>query len=523
GIKNQKDILLNAFIFFLIGLSHGFTMVFSGVIAIFFLLTRKDFLKNFIYLFKVFGLGGLWLSFWFIPFIGNLPYVTSYVTRWHISSVWKVIPAILIPFLVISVISFLLNLFDRRTHYFAYVLTMCGLLYFAAPSLGMLDIRFVPFIQLFTLIFGATIILVFQEKLKSAEFIPFIIFLSVILWTMPQVTYIKGWIKWNYEGLEGKASYPLAQQIHNHLRAGRRGRVVYEHSPSHNVFGSERVFENLPYYAGRETLEGLYMQSSISSPFIFYIQSEVSRVHSGPFPQYKYAQLNLTPAIHHLKMFNVTQYIARSPEAKAAAKHSPQLKLEKTIEDYEIYRLTTNDGSYVEVLENKPVLFITNNWKRDFFEWFRRINLLKTHLVYLKEPSQADLQRFETQSDDLLELPQASLQLGQANISEKMGTDWLEFTTNQVGQPHLIKISYHPNWQIEGADKIYLVSPSFMLVYPNREKVRLYFGKTIYNYVGEGLTFLGIMILAGALWRSRRAQALTGGRGRDILFKKGSD
>jgi len=497
GIRNNDKIIFNSLLLFLIGFSHGFTFVFTGVIGAFFLLTRKDFFKNFIYLVKTYGLAGLLLAFWFIPFLANIPYVTSYVTRWHIESIWKVIPIVLMPFWGLSVVAIALNLFDRRTYYFIYIVVASCILYWLAPSIGMLDIRFVPFIQLYLCVFGATAIASFIAKIKNKEFLPFIVFLAVILFVLPNVTYIKGWIKWNYEGLENKASYPLAQKIHNYLRANGNGRVVYEHSPAHNTFGSERIFENLPYYAGRETLEGLYMQSSISSPFIFYIQSEVSKVHSGPFPQYKYTQLNLKPALAHLKMFNVTQYIVRSPKAKAAAAQIPELKKEVRFDDYEIYRLTANDGHYVAALKYQPVLFETPNWKRDFFEWFRRQDLLDTHLIYAKEPGS----ELTLKAADLLELPKVETRVANVKITEKMGNDWLEFTTNQIGKPHLIKISYHPNWQVEGANRIYLVSPSFMLVYPNQEHVRLYFGKTVYNRAGEMLSFIGLTIVLFSILR----------------------
>ena len=76
-----------------------------------------------------------------------------------------------------------------------------------------------------------------------------------------------------------------------------------------------------------------------------------------------------------------------------------------------------------------------------------------------------------------------------------MGNEEIKFTTNLIGHPHLIKVSYHPNWKVEGADKIYLVSPSFMLVYPDQADVRLYFGKSIYNYIGEALSLIGLSIL----------------------------
>lgn len=464
GIKAKDKIILNSFLVVLMGLSHGYTLIFSGVIGAFFLLNRESFFDNLKYLFKVFGLAFLLLSFWLIPFIGNLPFVTTYVAKWHIGSIFEVAPLILIPFFVLAVFSFFINLFDKRTLYFAYTIIACGILYFLSPQIGMLDIRWIPFIQLFLVIFGATFLLVFLKDIKFPQFLPFITVLIVVLWVLPNVTFIKGWIKWNYDGFEKKSSWPLFRDINDYLSKGGKGRVVYEHSPSHNTFGTERAFENLPHFAKRNTLEGLYMQSSISSPFIFYIQSEVSKVCSGPFPQYKYTSLNLPAAIPHLKMFNVTHYIARSPQAKDQAKTVPELKLEKQFGEYEIYGLTSNDGSYVVPVNSHPIVVNKDNWKQEAYDWFR--------------------------SGEQLEYPIVG-----GKIEEKIGDEEISFKTNLIGKPHLIKVSYHPNWKIVGADKIYLAYPSFMLVYPNQERVRLYFGKTIYNYVGEALSLIGLSIV----------------------------
>lgn len=479
GIQNGNKMIFNGLLVFLMALSHGYTLIFSGVISAFFLFKRGAFW----YLFRVFGLAGLLLSFWLLPFLASLPYVTSYVTRWQIFSIFEVTPLILIPFLTLSLFSFFLNRADRRTLYFLYVIVICAVLYFLSPRIGMLDIRFIPFIQLFAVIFGATFLLPFLKDLKNLQLLPLIVFLAVILWVVPNVTFIKGWIKWNYEGVEGKSAWPLFQEINRHLSETPKGRVVYEHSPAHNVFGTERAFENLPYFAKRNTLEGLYMQSSISSPFIFYIQSEISKVCSGPFPQYTYTSLNLPGAIARLKMFNVTQYIARSPEAKKQAKIVPGLKFEKQFEDYEIYRLTGNDGSYVVPLACEPVLYKDRNWKMDFYEWFKDNDRNKTHLVYVKDPSPQDQARFRGR---LIDHPRAS-------IVESIKPEEIVFNTNLIGYPHLIKISYHPNWRVEGADRIYLISPSFMLVYPNQKQVRLVFGKSVYNYAGEVLSLLGVI------------------------------
>lgn len=504
NIEKKQKIILNALLFFCIALSHAFTFILSGAIALFFLFDRRNFWPNFWYLFRVFGLGGLLFSFWLIPFLGNVPFVTSYVTRWAIASFLEVFPVILLPFIGLSLIAFFLNLFDRRTLYYGWVILISTLLYFFAPHLGMLDIRFIPFIQFFLTIFGATIILVFMDRIKSPRFLPFIIYLLIILWVLPQVSFIRGWIKWNYEGVEMKKTWPLFKQINDYLKQFPNGRVVYEHSPANNGFGTERAFENLPHFAKRQTLEGLYMQSSISAPFVFYIQSEVSKVCSGPFPQYKYTQLNLPAAISHLLLFNVTHYLVRSPEAKKQADSEPALKLEKQFGDYSIYRLLSNDGHYVTPLKNAPVRFETDNWKQDFFEWFRRLDLLEIPLVYIKNPTKADQRQIPLSASSLLDLPAEPIKITQADITEKLGNESLEFKTNLVGYPHLIKISYHPNWQVSGADKLYLISPSFMLVYPQQPQVKIWFSKSIYNYAGEGLTLIGLTIIIGSVIMSYR-------------------
>ncbi|MBI5700420.1 hypothetical protein HZC34_01065 [Candidatus Saganbacteria bacterium] len=495
GINNNKNIIINALLIFLLGFSHGFTLIFSFVISSFFIFTKKMFLNNFKYLFKIYSLGGLLLSFWFLPFISTLPFVTEYVDRWRINSILEVLPIIMMPLVILGVISLFMNIFDRRTWYFAYLVAACFLLYQISPSIGLLDIRFVPFIQLFLLAFAATFPLIFLGQVRSKEMLPMIVFLIVILWTAANTAYIKNWVKWNYEGFEQKASWQLFSNINAHLSQTYAGRVVYEHSPLNNSFGTERAFENLPYFAKRNTLEGLYMQSSISSPFVFYIQSEISKVCSTPFPQYKYSNLNLPAAMEHLALYNVTQYIARSPEAKLQARSTPGLKLEKTFDDYEIYRLANSDGHYVVPLKNEPILLETSNWKKDFFEWFIDANNLNIPLVYLKYPSMKDKDRFKYKAVDLSRLITNPIKSPKPIIKEELKAEEIDFTTNLTGYPHMIKVSYHPNWKVEGADKIYLVSPSFMLVYPNKDHVRLYFGKTAFNYVGEALSLIGLSII----------------------------
>ncbi|MGH8589000.1 MAG: 6-pyruvoyl-tetrahydropterin synthase-related protein, partial [Gammaproteobacteria bacterium] len=139
-------------------------------------------------------------------------------------------------------------------------------------------------------------------------------------------SYVPAWIEWNYSGFEAKPGWSQLQRLSEHLRGDFRDpRVVFEHSDDHEALGTTRAFESLPPLSGRSTLEGLYMQASPVAPFVFFVQSEVSRVASCPFPVWGCASFDLDRAVAHLRMFAVSQVILRGDEAKRAAARHPGL------------------------------------------------------------------------------------------------------------------------------------------------------------------------------------------------------
>jgi len=97
--------------------------------------------------------------------------------------------------------------------------------------------------------------------------------------------------------------------------------------------------------------------------------------------------------------------------------------------------------------------------------------------------------------------------------NERLENERLSFDTTAVGQPHWIKISYFPNWHVEGAEGPYLASPSMMMVIPTQSHVTLYYGRTAANTVGQVLEVLVWILLLGltawrtVLWRRRRRLA----------------
>jgi len=375
---------------------------------------------------------------------------------------------------------------------------MASVLFFTAEIMGVVNIRYAPFLELFSMILAGYGFSRLVKDLRITWLFPFIVILIVVIVVRDQTTYIPTWIKWNYEGFEAKALWDSFSSVNRYVAGSENEpRVVYEHAQEHNAAGTPRAYESLPLFSGRSTLEGLYMQSSQTAPFVFYIQSEISKVNSCPFwRKWPCTSFDINGGTKHLKMFNVQYFIVRSDQVKTALRDHPEYRRVEIIEPYEIYELMTNENKYVIVPKYEPVLFETMNWKEVSYDWFRNLNMIDTPLVFVDRVNDNDREKFKSviTNENLEDLAGIPIDAN-CNVYETVSNEEVSFTTNCPGKPHIIRISYHPNWYVENADKVYLVSPSFMLVFPNQENVRLFYTNGLIDNLGVVLTSLGILFI----------------------------
>jgi len=482
GITKKKWIIINALLFSAAAFSHIYTIFIAALSSLF--LLSENFKERFKYLFKMYLLSFLIIASWMIPFLAYLKYTTPYNIKWDFTSFYEVVPKILIPVFAFSIIGiFYLALKLKRDSKLYYLIGPLGLgilLFFSANTIGLVDIRFLSFIYIWCSILGAAgaYYLIEDSGIKLKRIFPLVFLVATIILVVFNVTYIPGWIKWNYEGFEKKQSWDKFSEINSFLKGDiNDARVVYEHSTLHNSFGTERAFENLPLFSGRSTLEGLYMQSSISSPYIFYIQSEMSKQNSCPFwNNYKCSGIDIERGTAHLKMFNVGNFIAVSDEIKSLLSNTSEYKLVKTIDDYNIYAVTGNENEYAVPLKYEPVLVSSKAWKKLFYNWFVRGGL-DVHLVLDSSSKNKDY-NFKILSDENsidIKNPK-KIPIEKCKVDSELWQEEIKIKTDCIGKPVLVKISYHPKWKVEGADRIYLASPSFMLIFPKQNDVRIYYG-----------------------------------------------
>ena len=103
------------------------------------------------------------------------------------------------------------------------------------------------------------------------------------------------------------------------------------------------------------------------------------------------------------------------------------------------------------------------------------------------------------------ERPDTEIDVPQNPVSNIVLEDHrISFTTKAVGVPHVVKISYFPNWKATGADGPWRATPSLMVVVPTDNDVVIEFQDTWAESSGQILTVIGLvgLIVGGFVaWR----------------------
>lgn len=513
GMLRRRYWVANAVLLAAIGLSHAYALLLAGALSTAHLLWVPRPRAGLAYLARVYALAFCLIGFWIVPLLAYAPYGTPYRDVWQIDSWQTVLPPILWPFAVAAAVGAVMALvrvarrpatggrrFDARLLVLGNLLWIGLALYLVAPKLGAVDIRFLPLVQLGIALLAAPVLAAIARRTRPVAVAVLLLAGGTLLGSDRLVAYIPQWVEWNYSGFERKPLWSVFARVNDAVTGGLGDpRVAFEHTPAHNAAGSIRAFESLPLFSGRSTLEGLYVQSAISAPEIFYLQSEYSAVASCPFPDYHCARLDLERAAGHLRQYNTGRLIARSETLKRALQRSDEFALEEAIPPYEVHRVVGNAGRYVVPLAHRPLMLTSGDWKRDFFRWFKRPGAADVVLVRGPLPATEEPGRFPLRFDGLPRgVPRVPLRAAsRVVVEEEIGQQRIRIHTSAPGHPLLVRVSYHPRWRVRGADRIYLASPGFMLVFPEEEALTLEFANPPLVRLGHLLTALGGIFVVG--------------------------
>lgn len=316
------------------------------------------------------------------------------------------------------------------------------------------------------------------------------------------VSFIDGWARWNYSGYEGKEVYPEYAALMEEVDRLPPGRILWEANSSLNSYGTPMALMLFPYWTegSHTSMEGLYFESSLTTPFHFMIAGEMSFKPSNPIPGLPYSNFDFERGLAHLRHFAVDYYVTYTPEARQQADLYPDLEQVVVSEPFAVYRVA--DSPMVEVARFQPAVYdpslavdgVGPPYDEVIVDWFTQPDLLDR---WLAEDGPDTWPRvgptIGATLADARPLPGGS-------VSDVVVDDHsVSFTTDAIGVPHLVKVSYFPNWVADGADGPWLAAPSLMVVVPTQEEVTLEFRNQPAEWIGWLLTAGGILLLAG--WR----------------------
>lgn len=490
-VKGRYE-LRNSVIFSVVVLTHIYTSIFSVAASLFMvLLGRKKYAqKNVIILAKTYALSAVLVSFWAVPLLLDLDYKTDFGYRWAVEGISAIFPAIYLPVILFSLIAIKTGKAkDNRVFLLLCLMLLSGALYLASEFMGLVDVRFLPFMQFSGVLLASYGLGELVKNYRPQSIITVATGLLIVLWVNSNTSYIDSWIDWNYSGFESRGSWKQFNELNDFLRSLPYGRMFHEYSPSHSKFGTPRAFEAIPMFTGKPVIEGLTIESGLTAPFAFYLQSELSESPTCPIPQLRCSYFDALNGTEHLKLFNIRYVIATSDKLKNSLDNITQYKKLRSFDEISVYELV--DGKYAAVPKYEPVAVITTDWRNASMRWFKNTELLDVPLVFVKEPDARFSQT--VYGNDLQNVNKIPVN-ADCDVEETLGNESLRIKTSCAGKPLLIKIPYFPDWSVRGADKIYLASPGFMLVFPDSAEVELKYG-SIANEAGNLLTLAGLVFV----------------------------
>jgi hypothetical protein len=282
----------------------------------------------------------------------------------------------------------------------------------------------------------------------------------------------------------------------------------------------------MPYWTNNciDSMEGLYFESSATTPYHFLDQAELSVKPSDPMVGLPYGGVDIPLGVEHLQMLGVRYYVAFSPSIVKLANKDKELTLIATTKawpapGYKWYIYKIAASPMVQPLTSLPNIVANTTsrvgWLDANTTWWLNPRLWGT-VAATTGPSNWPKATSVTTMDTKTTLPKTT-------VSEvQVGLQSISFHVSRIGVPVLVKISYFPRWHATGATGPYRVSPNLMVVIPTANDVTMVYGSTplltISNYISMLTALAGLVVLF--FYFRRRARPRRQPATKDVASKR---
>lgn len=341
--------------------------------------------------------------------------------------------------------------------------------------------------------------------------------------------FVDGWARWNFTGYEGKSAYAEYRAVVETMKnIGEDpnlgcGRALWENNSELNKYGTTMSLMLLPHWTKGciGSMEGLNFEASGTTPYHFITAAAMSKRSSNPVRELRYDDNNAGLGVRYLQELGVRYFMAFTDEAINQANMQAALVQIARTGPWVIYQVSGSE--LVVPLKAQPVIVKSNvgdlkeRWLEIGSSWFQHpedwvaMPVDKGLDTWQKVDVAVDLTRRQGEPDDpsrrvdIVKPAQVlkSVDLPVVQISETVLEDEaISFKVDKVGVPVLVRMSYFPNWKVDGAKGPFRVAPNMMVVVPTQNDVRLHYGYTKIDFFAYFLTFIGVCMMA-VRWRGR--------------------
>jgi len=342
--------------------------------------------------------------------------------------------------------------------------------------------------------------------------------------------FVDGWARWNFTGYEGKGAYgeyygvvQTMKQLGEDSTQGC-GRALWENSGELNKYGTTMALMLLPFWTDGciSSMEGLFFEAAGSTPYHFITAAAMSKQSSNPVRELRYDNNDAAIGVRYMQELGVKYFMGFTPEAIAQASQQEGLTEVARSGPWVVYRVANSD--VVTPLATQPVVanISSNNPRERWLEigtsWFQHPETWTTPIA---DDGPSEWQRIEVAVDEskregepnsnnrrvdvvkpatpLTQVPLEPVVVSNVNIGEES----VRFSVDKVGVPVLVRVSYFPNWKVDGAEGPYRVAPNMMVVIPTSTDVNMHYGWNMLDYVAYLLSFAGIAWIVVTRRRSK--------------------
>ena len=533
--KNSNNTLISSICLGFALLSHLIPFLIYSPIYLFYFLIKKSSTNEKVIAFLIFNFLTLDFS---VSLFTNLEFTTNmtYAPYSSFSDLIKIdiLPLVLISFIYLITKDMFSMLRENITSVYLVIISL--LLFFYGPESALWNGRLVPFFNLGIIMFffnqcakqnrssfkrignklnlpillPALIFLVYKYVDKWSEYyletswvivsllsLLFLLAISknqnltatfLIALTLGSVSYLPHWVNWNFTGYENKSSWGDIESLYSVLNNLPPGRIMWEPNSDLNKYGTPMVLMTIPMFTHHTSMEGLYFDSSITTPFHFIAVSGLAERPSNPVGGLSYINGNFDKGMRMMNDLGIDYFIAYTEKIKDKADRAIELEL---IAETEVFKIYDVNSQKVELITKSLLNFDSPSFKsrissslikdfndQSFFDLAVENFLNDSNFKVIE-----NLDFLDYDSQDYTRLKITNLNIDNEQIT---------FTTNKVNYPHLIKVSYFPNWQIKEGYGPYRVSPSFIAVVPTSSDVKLVFETGFYEKILDTVSIISL-------------------------------